>query len=95
MFAVHDANLFILVYRDPDLASGVVEQFMLKLYRPHARTFRDRGTLKEAQLADDTWVIAYHQGRLVIVVPPTRALSPVKQTIQQYLANLASPKQSH
>jgi hypothetical protein len=88
LYAVNDANIFIILYRDPEVAAAVAETFLGKLYRPTAVTYRDRGALKEAELAGGTWAYSFRKGPLVVLIPPTRAVEEIKDTMYEYIDNL-------
>ncbi len=85
-----EANVFPLFYRDPDVAEQVVNRFVEEIYRPKARTFQDFRSLKELEVGADTWALAYHNARLIVLVPPTKAHAEVKHLIRQFVANLAA-----
>ena len=88
LFNTNEANLFVLFYRDSATASKVATAFMDGIYRPDATTYRDTGTVKEAQQEDGKWAIAFREGQLVVLVPPTDGQAEAKQTIREYLANV-------
>jgi hypothetical protein len=91
LFAVNDANIFILRYRDPELAARVADRFILELYRPGSRTYRDRGSLKEAEQPNGAWAIACRRGPFAILIPPTKADAEIKQTMRYFFANIEDP----
>jgi hypothetical protein len=85
-----EANVFPLFYGDADVAEQVVTRFVREIYLPRALTFQHNDFLQELELAGEMWAMAYHNARLVILVPPTKARAEVKHLMRQYVANLAA-----
>ena len=88
IFTAHDAHVIVLAYDSEERAAGVEEAFM-EFHRREADTYRKTALYREAKQPTGAWALAARQGRLVVLVPPTKAAGAARKVIGEVLRNCA------